>query len=405
MIKYLKFAGILILLGFVNTIILLVFEWIVADGTQFIWNDIFKTNEFRLLVIPLAAVLGVVYSWVLLKFGEKRVGKVHVGLVLDEDQIPTTVKTIAIIFLIGAVGLLAGASLGPEAVLFAVSAGIGVFIARSVKDENRKFTYQMASIGALFVAFLGSLIPIFIPILLTYQKEKKLTFSNTIPLVLAGFSAYYFLLIFADGQGFGKIPIEAAFRLQDIATAFVLGILGAGVAVLFRLSIKKFTGIVHKIDARTNWIISALIFGLVLGILYFIGGEYIQFSGREGSKMLMEQAGALTLIPLVIITVTKILATAWSLSTGYRGGIVFPSICIGVALALTIAQLGPFATSGMAIGAVSGVVAAMSSPILALILVASIVPTSFLIVAVSGTLGAFIGVKLIDRFKLERGGE
>ena len=387
-----------LLIGILNALFYLAVEFIDTQGTDFLWNDVFNTDQNRILVIPLAIFLSIVFSAVIIFFKQKRIGKSETNLLSDEEVKPTRFKDIITIFIIGCTGLLAGASLGPEGVLVGISSGLGIWFAgRAGKVEASKLLI-LSSVGALLVGFFGSLLPIIIPILILYKKEKKVVLGHWIPPIIAGIGTYVTLFIIKDGNmGFGTIPVGSTYNFQDLIGAFLLGIFGAVVAFLIKKLINKFQIITNNIDSKTHWVVSASIFGGILGILYLIGGPSIQFSGKEGTEMLLQNSFSIGILILVVIT--KLIATSWSLPAGYRGGLVFPTIFMAVAMSMVLTQIDPILGGpGITIGATAGMMTAMLSPVMGFILVLSMIPLNFILVAIAGLGGAIIGTKLTSRF-------
>ena len=111
--------------------------------------------------------------------------------------------------------------------------------------------------------------------------------------------------------------------------------------------------------------------------------------------MLLEN-GPYSLIILLVILIAKFLVTSWSLPAGYKGGLVFPSIFMAVAMSLILTEIHPILGGpGITIGATSGMMTAMLPPALGFILVLAMIPLNFILVAIMGLLGALLGSKII----------
>lgn len=394
-----KIIIISIIIGIAVTVSYLFVEFIDTSVVNTIWNDIFNTNENRMLVIPVAIFLSIIFSAVIMILKNKRIGEAETNLLSDEKISPTSIKEVLTVLIIGCAGLLAGASLGPEGVLVAICSGIGIWFAqKSGKMEAAKL-FVASSVGALLVGFFGSLLPILIPVIMIYRKEKSIIPSHLLPPIIAGVTTYITLYLIKNGEiGFGSIPTGTTYNFQDLIGAFLLGIFGSIIALLLKNFIKRFEIIAKRIDLRTHWLVSASIFGGVIGILYFIGGPTVQFSGKEGTEMLL-QNNPNSIIILAVIVIAKLIATGWSLPAGYKGGLVFPSIFMAVALSLILTQLHPtLGGPGITIGATSGMMTAMLPPVLGFILVLSLIPLNFVLVAVAGLIGALVGTKLTSKF-------
>jgi hypothetical protein len=303
-------------------------------------------SRSRLRVVPLAIGASILFSLLLRALEQPRVGVVHTDpLAGGEDPPPATLSSIVVVLLVGAASLLAGASLGPEAAAVAASAAIGAWIAGS---GNRK-VLTLAAVGALLIVFLGSLVPLLLPPLIMYRQQKRLVLA----VVLAGLTLYGVLyLIKGHTDGYGSIPAGAHFDVGDGIAAIILGVGGALVGGLLKWSVTHASARTARIDARWPWLISATLFGAVIGVLYLIGGESVQFSGNEGSHMLVaDHAG-------------------------------------DTALALG---------SGAAIGTIAGLLSAMTGSVPGLIMLVSLLPAKLIWLALLGMAGAFVAGRVAER--------
>ena len=293
-----------LLLGVVVSFVFLGFEWVVNHGTDYIWNDLFNTDENRWGVVPLAIGLSLLFSIVVRAFGQRRVVPPHTGILPPEDAPPPTFGSIGVIFVVGAASLLAGASLGPEASLVAMSAAIGGLVATRRGTPQAVKLLIVSAVGALLVAFFGSIVPIAIPLLLLYQEEKKLVFDHALPPVVAGLAAFGTIYAVHGGQaeGYGTLPVDTTLNFADYVAALVVGMLAVLVAALLKHVMLRLEGLDEHVERSWPWPLAALLFGAGLGVLYLIGGESVQFSGREGTPMLLQDysdESALVLLGLI----------------------------------------------------------------------------------------------------------
>ena len=78
---------------------------------------------------------------------------------------------------------------------------------------------MLASIGALLVAFFGSLIALLIPALILWQRAKRLDVAPLCAIAVAGLAAWVTLWILEGGlQGYGDVPSDAV-RARDYVAA------------------------------------------------------------------------------------------------------------------------------------------------------------------------------------------
>src|SRR4029453_5009233 len=167
-----KAVGLLVVgvaVGVADALIFLGFEGLVHDGTDWLWNDLFDSDDQRWVVVPLALVLGVGFSLVLRLLAQPRVRGVGAALL---SSLPTTgtPRDVAVILAVGGASLLAGASLGPEAPLVGATAALGAWLAGRGRVGPLVPVVVLASIGALLVAFFGSYVLVLLPLLQLRQK-------------------------------------------------------------------------------------------------------------------------------------------------------------------------------------------------------------------------------------------
>ncbi len=411
-----------LVIGPIAALVLKAFEFIAIEGTVWWWNDLWNSDVERWRVIPLALFGGVVFACTAVILRQKRLPKPAVDP-LEEHGSPgkPTIAAMGITLAVGAASLMfAGASLGPEAPLMAFATLLGLWAATQAKLPAQQMQYLvLVSIGALLVAFLGSLVPAVLPLLLLLQQAKlpwsqparlleyirkgwKKAFALTLPVIGAAATSFFVLwLLDPSVEGYGNIPVGAHFGWEDFVLAPLLGAVTLGVGWLLKKATLGIHNVAVIVDKKVPVAVYALFTGAGIGLLYFIGGQSVQFSGSIGTHLLMENAPQLGFAALVGLLVVKLLVTAWSAAVGYRGGLVFPSIFIGVTIALIIGLVFPHAGAGVMIGSVAGIIAAITGGPAAFIMIAAIVPPTagLWILALLAIAGALITKKLFARLK------
>ena len=370
-------AALAIAVGVANGLVFLAFEWLVDHGDDWLWNDAGDSDAVRWHVIPLAIVFSIVFSLVLPAVGQPRWTQPHLDPLAESDKEDAPAfGGLVIILAVGLASLLAGASLGPEAPLFATAAGLGAWLTARGGLGPFGAAVTLASVGALLVAFFGSLIALLIPLLILRKRTGKVPLPAVAMIVVAGLAAYGTLwLVQGDGDGYGGVPPAVTVRPRDYAVALVLGAVAVGVGVLLRWFIGRLATVTQGVDRRTPWWLAAAIFGAVLGVLYLIGGPTVEFSGSEGTSMLLGGDVHYATWALAGLALVKLLATSWSMASGYRGGLVFPSVFAGVAVSLFFAAALPdLAGPGVLLGSVAGLLVEMTAPVLGAVMLLALLP-------------------------------
>lgn len=415
------------IIGVLNPPVFKGFEFVVIEGTEWLWDELLHADQNRWAAILLAVVGSILLSAAFRLTGQTRITHQtsDVGEYGSEKTKPPTLGDIGAVLLIGAGSLLFGASLGPEASLMAFAASLGLLVAASFKLTSSGLL-KAISIGALLIAFTGSILPAVFPFILLLQKAKpeikKLPLRDpkalaslmsrkrhviidglidvVLPVLLASGTAFFVMWLMDPSiAGYGSVSVSQPIKLVDFGLAVVAGVLATFAGTLLKQAISYFGRLAKWMDKTWPWPVSASMFGLGIGLLYVIGGQSVQFSGSIGSKLLLEQAPTLGLFALLGLLAVKLLVTAWSLATGYRGGLVFPTIYMGIAIAYILFHLTGATDPGVLIGAVAGVFGALTGPAVAFIFIASILPPhgSIWLVAICGIAGAWLGQSILQR--------
>lgn len=401
-------AAVSIAVGVADGLIFMGFEWLVNHGDQWIWNDVFHTDTSRWRVIPLALILSVAFSLVLRALREPRWLPPELDLLAavgpGDGKVKAaprpTLRAIALILVVGGASLLAGASLGPEAPLTATAIALGGWAAMRGSLGELSGALTLASVGALLAAFFGSLVPLVIPVLVMYQRTKRVALVPVLVTVLAGVSSWLTCLaVQGNDSGYGGIP-SLGTHFLDYVAAVVLGAVAAATAALLRELVRRLSVVTQKLEHRIPWWLAAAVLGAVLGGLYLAGGQTVQFSGSEGTTMLVSGFGHYGPWALAGIVVIKLLATSWSTSAGYRGGLIFPSVFVGVALGLCAEGAIPdLAGTGVALGCVAGLLVGMTSPAFGVVILFSLLPAKLILLGLAGTAGAVLGRVVVTRLR------
>jgi H+/Cl- antiporter ClcA len=130
--------------------------------------------------------------------------------------------------------------------------------------------------------------------------------------------------------------------------------------------------------------------GLVLGVLYGIGGESIRFAGIP--ELLTVIADTSSPWRALFLAGMKVMATAWCLAVGYRGGMIFPAAFVGgaIGLAMHLALHTIPLEVAVAVGMAAAIATALRSPVTASLVAASVVTPALLPLAVLGVVTAHV---------------
>ncbi len=236
--------------------------------------------------------------------------------------------------------LVFGGSLGPEAGLTDMIGGLatwfGDFRARH-HYVRRALTYAAVSAG---LAFLGS--PIGGAFLTSESSEDEILppFPKFLPALVgacAGFGGFIWFMGYTLG-GFSHLPSPTERQPVNLLLAIPVALVGAAAGLGYHFSslfLKKFFS-----PLAQQPVLRGLFGGLGLGIL----GSFLPltlFSGEHDFRFLVEQGAQLGFAVLFLTGLAKMFANALCLTTGWKGGIIFPLIFSGASLGLACSVLFP----------------------------------------------------------------
>ncbi|PEB56919.1 chloride channel protein [Bacillus pseudomycoides] len=280
--------------------------------------------------------------------------------------------------------LIFGASLGPEAALVGIIGGLCTWVGDRfhLALKGMEGLTEIGIGATLSVIFNAPLFGYLAPnenenksINEISKGKKTIVYLAT---TFAGFSVYLLLSKF-DNRGsfivdFGK----GSFSLHEWLAFLPLICIGAGVGYFYFKVEHMLEKIVHPFQEYK------VTLGVIGGILLGIAGTllpYTMFSGEHQLKDLVHEWTELSFWMLLLSGVLKLCVTAVCLSTGWRGGHIFPIVfagaSIGYAVATVIPSLDPVASVAIVTTAISSY--AVRKPIAITLLLLMFFPINLLL--------------------------
>jgi H+/Cl- antiporter ClcA len=304
--------------------------------------------------------------------------------------------------------LVAGAVLGPEAPVMAIGLTLGVVTARLVHaDPTQTKLLGVAGAFAAMSALFGGPLPSSL-LLFEVMAAAGIVASGGLGralapgLVAAGTGALLFTGVHHwkgvhEAQlSVAGLPPYPTVQARDVAWCVLLAALTGTAVALGRPLAKRLATV-----ASRRVIVALLLGGLAVGLLAIVFRavtdrpvDLVLFSGQNATASLIAEGSAGVLVAVVGF---KTVAYVVSLASGFRGGPIFPTVAIGVALGaagsivLPGLALTPAIVAGMAAAAAGG----MRLPFFGAVLAALLSGRSFadtapiaIVAAVTGWLAA-----------------
>jgi CIC family chloride channel protein len=288
----------------------------------------------RVLFVPAAAglVLGVV---VLRSFPRVRgsgVTQTKSAVYIYDGYIPF--DTVIGKFLMCALAIGSGQSLGPEDPSLQMGAGIASALGRRLHLSREKVRL-IAPVGA--AAGLAAAFNSPIAAVLFVIEEVIGTWSAGIlgAVVLAAVASVVVARLFLGAEPLFQIPPYRMAHPAELVTYAVLGVVGGLSSLAF---VKLFGYIRPRFKAMPRWThyLQPAMAGLAIGIIAL---KFPQVMGAGYESMDQAMHGQFVWQTLVALALLKVLATSLSLSSGAPGGIFAPTLFVGAMVGAAVGTL------------------------------------------------------------------
>lgn len=236
--------------------------------------------------------------------------------------------------------LIMGASIGPEAGLTGIIAGLCTWAGDKLKKFNNEIE-ELTSIG--ITATLGTIFasPMFGFVEpLENEEETKLPKTSKNILYFAAILSSFGIFIFLNHLTNTKTGLHSigSCTLTNLNYFYIILLILLGVILAYFYFISgKLVKRIFK-DMSSNFILKGVIGGLILGVM----GTLLplsMFSGEKQIYMLLENGAQIGLLILILTSIVKIALTNICIETGLKGGHFFPMIFSGVAMGYAMSIL------------------------------------------------------------------
>lgn len=307
-------------------------------GIDFLWSYLPGLIDFKYYTIVVCTAGGLLIGLWKNKYGDLPEELNEVIQIVKKDHrysynniFPSIVSSI--------LPLILGASIGPEAGLTGIIAGLCTWAGDKLKIFNNELE-ELAHIG--ITATLGTVFasPMFGFVEPIENEESKLpkTSKNILYFVAILSSFGIFILL-------NRLTHSHA-GLHSIGTATLsnLNYLGAIALIVLGILLSYIHFISSKLSKRmfktleNNFIIKGVIGGLILGIMGTIL-PLTMFSGEKQIYLLMDSGMQIGLMVLILTSLIKIALTNVCIESGLKGGQFFPLIFSGTAMGYAVGIL------------------------------------------------------------------
>ena len=347
-------------------------------GIQFLWEYLPGIINFEYYTIVVCLIGGILVGLWKNKYGDSPEDLNQVIKTVKETRrysysniFPSIVSSI--------LPLIFGASIGPEAGLTGIIAGIYTWIGDKLKlfnDELEELAHIgiMATLGTIFVSpMFGFVEPI-------ENEESKLPKTSKNILYFVAILSSFGIFVFLNHLTHNHVG------LHSIGTASLLNLnyLGIIILIIVGMVLSYVYFISHKLSKEIfknisdNFILKGAIGGLMLGIIGTLL-PLTMFSGEKQIYLLLDVGVQLGIIVLILTSILKIILTNVCIETGLKGGHFFPLIFSGTSMGYALSiLLNMDPIMSMAIVTTSFMAGILKKPIAVVLLLIIIFPVNLI---------------------------
>jgi CIC family chloride channel protein len=291
-----------------------------------------QPHQLRLIIVPTLAGLGIALL-VRYVFPEARgsgINQTKAALYIRNGYISS--RTVLGKFLLSALAIGSGHSLGPEDPSLQIGAGVASLISRRFGLSKARLRV-FAPIGA--AAGLAAAFNAPISAILFVIEEVIGNWSAAVlgSIVLSAISGVVVARSFWGAEPMFRIPAVTLVDARELMAYAVLGIAGGIASLVFTRALGWLRPMLRRQSA--NWqLAQPAVAGFLVGCIGYFGLPQVMGAGYEAIDQAMHAQFAWKM--LLLLAAFKIVATTLSFSSGTPGGMFAPTLFIGAMLGASV---------------------------------------------------------------------
>ena len=355
-----------------------------------LWPDHHTAVVSLVLLTGVGLIIGLLTRWL----GNPG----DVELLVDNIHVigrPESARSLRSLIPVSLLGIAVGGAAGPEAPLVQATGTLGSTIAlRTRRSPDGVRILAITGMAAGFTVLFGTPLGAAIFALEILHRRGLEYYEALMPAIIGSLSGYV-ISVLVDSVGLSPIfdfPPTPTLHEGHLGWAVAAGVVGAVVATTFTYLVD---GLRH-LFAHVGLPLRPMVGGLVLGLLGMLTPYALTFAEEQIDPML---AASLGLGSLVLIASMKLLASAVTVTSGWRGGFIIPLFFVGATLGKLGAQVWPHADEIVLVAALMAAINAgvTKTPLGSTIVVSEmagllILPTTLLATVVALLLTSGVGV-------------
>ncbi|WP_433974044.1 chloride channel protein [Tunturiibacter lichenicola] len=289
-------------------------------------------HQPRLLFIPAAAglVIALLARYIFPNVRGSGINQTKAALYIHNGYI--SFRTVIGKFLLSALAIGSGHSLGPEDPSLQIGAGVASLISRrfGMSKEKLRIFAPIGAAAGLAAAFNAPISAILFVIEEVIGQWSAAVLGS---IVLSAISSVVVARSFWGAQPMFRIPVVDLRDSRELLAYAALGVFGGFASLLFAKSLSYLR---PKLRSQPQWsqLLQPAAAGLIVGAIGYFGLTQVMGAGYEAIDQAMHSQ--FTWRMLLILALFKIIATTLSFSSGTPGGMFAPTLFIGAMLGAAV---------------------------------------------------------------------
>jgi CIC family chloride channel protein len=321
-----------IFIGIISGVLVVAFRMAIEWLSVLLQGSAPAPHQLRLIIAPACAgvIIAVLTRYVFPQVRGSGVNQTKAALYINNGYI--SFRTMIGKFLLSALAIGSGYSLGPEDPSLQIGAGVASLISRRVglsRDRLRLFAPIGAAAG-LAAAFNA---PISAILFVIEEVIGQWSAGVLGSIVLSAISAVVVARQFWGSQPMFRIPVVDLHDPRELLAYAVLGVVGGVASLIFAKALGYLRPVLRN-QPQWSQMMQPAVAGILVGAIGYFGFPEVLGAGYGSIDLAMH--GQFAFKMLLLLAVFKILATTLSFSSGTPGGMFAPTLFVGAMLGASV---------------------------------------------------------------------
>ncbi|WP_353072283.1 chloride channel protein [Tunturiibacter gelidoferens] len=321
-----------IFIGVVSGLLVVSFRMAIEWLSVLLLGSSPNPHQPRLLYVPAAAglVIAVLTRYVFPKVRGSGINQTKAALYISNGYI--SFRTVIGKFLLSALAIGSGHSLGPEDPSLQIGAGVASLISRrfGMSKEKLRIFAPIGAAAGLAAAFNAPISAILFVIEEVIGQWSAAVLGS---IVLSAVASVVVARSFWGAQPMFRIPVIDLRDSRELLAYAALGVVGGFASLLFARALSYLR---PKLRSQPQWsqLLQPAAAGLLVGAIGYFGLVQVMGAGYQAIDQAMHAQFAWKM--LLLLALFKIIATTLSFSSGTPGGMFAPTLFIGAMLGAAV---------------------------------------------------------------------